>query len=73
MISATFWKALLIVSAAPLAAADDEVAAALALALELPLALLELLPWLSALMAMTWPPCTFAGAVLLLVPCAADL
>jgi len=71
MMIAIFWKALLIVSPAPLDDDDDdELAAALALALALPLALL---PWLSWLMAITVPPCTVDGAVLPLALCAADL
>jgi len=70
MAMAIFWKALLIVSPAPLDGVDDELAAALALALALPLGLL---PWLSLLMAITVPPCTVDGAVLPLEPCAADL
>jgi len=63
---------LLTVLSAPLPLADDE-ADALALALALALLLLLPLLWLRALIAMTWPPCMFAGAVLELVPCAADL
>jgi len=70
MTTAIFWKALLIVWPAPLAAVDDELAAALELELALPLALL--LPWLSWLMAIIVPPCGLDGAVLPLVPFAAD-
>ena len=70
-----FLKELLIVSAAPVPAAVDELAAPLLVAVavaELPLPL-ALLPALRALMATTEPPCTSAGALLELVPCAADL
>lgn len=70
MASASFLNVLLIVSAAPLADVDDEVAA---LIVELALPLMLLLLWLKALMAITVPPCALAGALLELVPLAADL
>jgi hypothetical protein len=70
-----FVKELLIVPAPPVPAIVDELAAPLVVIValaELPLPL-ALLPALRALIATTVPPCTSAGALLELVPCAADL
>lgn len=67
-----FLNVLLIVSAAPIAADEDELVAALVVAVAMP-PLVLLAPALSALMAITVPPCAFTGELLPLAPCAADL
>lgn len=72
MASAMFLNELLPDSAAPFAAADDELVAALVVAVAMP-PLELLLPALRALMAITLPPCAFAGALLELVPFAAEM